>query len=106
MIKYAWIAKVKKGCLEEYIRRHDQIWQEMKDVLKEASIRNYTIWTDGEQLFGYYECEKGTEHALKVQKERTGAPYAETVRRAIMAFLQAQTPMADPSDASRDRSPA
>ena len=69
MIKYAWIAKVKKGCLEEYIRRHDQIWQEMKDVLKEASIRNYTIWTDGEQLFGYYECEKGIEHALKVQKE-------------------------------------
>jgi len=45
-------------------------------------------------------------HALKVQKERTGAPYAETVRRAIMAFLQAQTAMADPSDASRDRSPA
>ena len=32
MEKYAWTAKIKKGCLEEYIRR---IWQEMRDTLRE-----------------------------------------------------------------------
>ena len=69
MEKYAWLAKVKYGRLEEYTKRHDEIWQEMKDVLKAAGIGNYSIWTDGEQLFGYYECSKGIEYALKVIKE-------------------------------------
>ena len=69
MEKYAWKAIVLEGKLEEYKRRHDEIWQEMKDVLAEAGIRNYTIWNVGQELFGYYECEKGVEFAARVQNE-------------------------------------
>ena len=69
MEKYAWKAIVLEGKLEEYKRRHDEIWQEMKDVLAEAGIKNYTIWNVGQELFGYYECEKGVEFAAKVQNE-------------------------------------
>ena len=71
MEKYAWKANIKEGCLEEYIKRHDQIWPEMKDLLKKAGIKNYTIWNTGTELFGYYECEFGAEFAAKVQNERT-----------------------------------
>lgn len=67
--KYAWKAIVKDGCLEEYRRRHDEIWPEMIEVLKAAGIRNYTIWNVGNELFGYYECEKGADFAAKVQAE-------------------------------------
>ena len=69
MERYAWKATVLPGKLDEYIRRHDAIWQEMKDVLHEAGIRNYTIWNVGNELFGYYECEKGAAYAAKVQAE-------------------------------------
>ncbi len=69
MEKYTWRAVIKEGMKEEYIRRHDTIWPEMVEVLKEAGVCNYTIWCDGNDLFGYYECEKGLEHALKVQAE-------------------------------------
>ena len=69
MEKYAWKAIVLEGKLEEYCRRHDEIWQEMKDVLAEAGIKNYTIWNVGNELFGYYECEKGVEFAARVQNE-------------------------------------
>ncbi len=69
MERYAWKATVKEGQLEEYIRRHNEIWQELKDVLNEAGITNYTIWNVGNELFGYYECEKGIEHATRVQAE-------------------------------------
>lgn len=69
MEKYAWKAKLKDGMKEEYVRRHDNIWQEMKDVLKSAGIKNYSIWLIGNELFGYYECEKGVEYATKVQSE-------------------------------------
>lgn len=69
MERYAWKATVKERKLAEYKRRHDEIWPEMVEVLKEAGICNYSIWNVGNELFGYYECEKGAEFAAKVQAE-------------------------------------
>lgn len=69
MEKYAWKATVKEGCIEEYIRRHDNLPDDMKQLLSEAGICNYTIWNVGNELFGYYECQKGIDFAAKVQSE-------------------------------------
>lgn len=69
MEKYAWKGLIVEGSIDEYIRRHDQIWPEMKDVLEKAGIVNYSIWNVGNELFGYYECEKGVEYAARVQAE-------------------------------------
>lgn len=67
MERYAWKARLLEGKRDEYIRRHNEIWQEMKDVLKDAGIRNYSIWLCGDEIFGYYECEKGIDFAAKTQ---------------------------------------
>ena len=69
MEKYAWKGMIKEGMIDEYVRRHNEIWPEMVKVLKDAGIKNYTIWSTGCELFGYYECEKGVEYAAKVQAE-------------------------------------
>ena len=69
MEKYAWKGLIAEGKKEEYIRRHKEIWPEMVEVLKQAGIRNYTIWNTGNEVFGYYECEKGVDYAAKVQAE-------------------------------------
>lgn len=69
MEKYAWKAKIKDGCIEEYIRRHDNIPDDMKKVLRDAGICNYTIWNVGNELFGYYECKNGVDFAAKTQSE-------------------------------------
>lgn len=69
MEKYAWRGKIVPGMQEEYKKRHDNIWPEMKEVLADAGIVNYSIWMQDEELFGYYECEKGVEYAAKVQAE-------------------------------------
>ena len=69
MEKITWTATIKEGMEEEYVRRHNEIWPEMVQALKAAGICNYTIWKDGRKLFGYYECEKGAEYALKYQAE-------------------------------------
>ena len=65
--KYAWKAFIKEGCRDEYCRRHDEIWPELCKVLSDAGIKNYTIWNTGNELFGYYECEKGVEFAASAQ---------------------------------------
>lgn len=69
MERYAWKAKIKEGKKAEYKKRHDEIWPEMKELLKSAGIANYSIWNVDDELFGYYECEKGVEFAAKVQAE-------------------------------------
>ncbi len=69
MEKYAWKGLIVEGSIDEYIKRHDEIWPEMKEVLEKAGIVNYSIWNVGNELFGYYECEKGVEYAAKVQAE-------------------------------------
>ena len=69
MERFAWKATVKDGMLAEYKKRHDNIWAELKNVLKDAGICNYTIWNTGNELFGYFECEKGVAFAEKIQAE-------------------------------------
>ena len=69
MERYAWKAFLKEGKKEEYIRRHNEIWDELVALLKEAGIENYSIWLVGNELFGYYECSKGIDFAGKTQAE-------------------------------------
>lgn len=69
MEKYAWKARIKEGSLEEYVKRHNEIWPDMVNVLKKTGIKNYSIWNSGIDLFGYYECEKGVDYASKIQSE-------------------------------------
>ena len=69
MERYAWKAKILVGQKDEYIRRHDEIWPELKELLTEAGIRNYSIWLTGDELFGYYECINGVDQAAKTQAE-------------------------------------
>jgi len=69
MERFAWKGRIKPGMLEEYKRRHDEIWPEMLELLKAAGIRNYTIWSDGRDVFGYYECGKGVAFAERTQAQ-------------------------------------
>ena len=69
MEKYAWKAVLKEGKKDEYIRRHNEIWPELVEVLKKAGVENYSIWLCGNELFGYYECKHGIQFAGKVQAE-------------------------------------
>ena len=51
--------KIFDGQAEEYERRHNELWPEMKDMIHEYGGKNYTIFLDKETnvLFGYIEIE-------------------------------------------------
>ena len=92
MEKYAWKAKIVPGQLEEYKRRHDNIWPSMKEVLKDAGIKNYTIWNVGDELFGYYECEQGVEYATRVQAcSETVVEWNEYMKDVLIMELDPDT---------------
>ncbi len=54
MEKYAFRMRLNPGCRAEYIRRHDEIWPDLAELLKDAGISDYSIHLDPEtnHLFG------------------------------------------------------
>ncbi len=69
MERFMWKGRLKPGMKAEYIKRHDEIWPEMTALLNESGIHNYTIWSFGDELYGYYEADKGTAFASATQSE-------------------------------------
>lgn len=57
MQRHAFKMYLNDGAEAEYIRRHDEIWPELVDLLRAAGISNYSIHLDRETrvLFGYLE---------------------------------------------------
>lgn len=86
MEKCTWKARLLPGKKQEYIRRHNEIWPEMVEVLKDAGICNYTIWNCGDELFGYYECEKGVEFAARTQAESPVVDRWNAFMREVMVM--------------------
>lgn len=63
MIRKAFLMSISPGSREEYARRHNPIWDDLRDVLKSHGVHNYSIFLDPEtnQLFGYVEIESETQ---------------------------------------------
>jgi len=45
-MKIAFKMHLKPGCKEEYIKRHNEIWPELKQLLKDNGVSDYTIFLD------------------------------------------------------------
>jgi len=84
--------KLFKGRVEEYKKRHDEIWPELVDLLKETGISEYSIFLDetDETLFGM----------LKVsEKEKLDELPAKEVMKKWWAY------MSDIMETNADNSP-
>jgi len=61
MQRVAFRLRVKPDRLDEYIRIHAAVWPELLRDLAAAGYRNYSIFADGPELFGYLECDDWDE---------------------------------------------
>lgn len=63
--RLAFKMKVHPGVIGEYKKRHDQLWPELRELLKEAGIFEYSIFYDQEThyLFAFQKQagEKGSQ---------------------------------------------
>ena len=59
MQRVAFKMKLFKGYEEEYKRRHETLWPELETLLRQAGIKDYSIFLDEETniLFGYLTIE-------------------------------------------------
>lgn len=66
MARVGFILKVKEELIDEYRRRHQQVWPEMLEALSRNGWHNYTLFMreDG-MLFGYFETPESFRVALE-----------------------------------------
>lgn len=57
MRRIAFRLRVREDRLEEYKILHRQVWPELLADMRAAGYRNYSIFADGADLFGYLECD-------------------------------------------------
>ena len=57
MQRIGFVMRLLPGAEAKYRQRHANVWPEMLAELKAAGASNYSIFLDGERLFGYLEVE-------------------------------------------------
>lgn len=75
MKRLAFKMYLKEGQKEEYIRRHNEIWPEVVDLLKKAGVGEYSIFLDEQthalfavQTIGSDEGSQSLGHQVIIQK--------------------------------------
>ncbi len=57
MKRFAFKMKLKEGKKEEYKKRHDEIWPELEQLIKESGVLDYSIFLDSETNI-LFACQK------------------------------------------------
>ena len=57
MQRICFLMEIIPGREAEYQRRHDKIWPELAAALRDAGVRNYTLFRRGTTVVAYAECE-------------------------------------------------
>lgn len=56
MERVCFAFEIYPGKEAEYKKRHDEIWPELVDAIRESGFRNYSLFRRGQQVVGYVEC--------------------------------------------------
>ncbi len=62
--KHAFKMKLNPGMAAEYKRRHDEIWPELSRLLREAGVRDYSIFLDPETDILFAVMWRRRDHGL------------------------------------------
>ena len=69
--RVCFLLQVRPDRVEEYRRRHAEVWPEMRDALRSAGWRDYSLFlADDGQVVGYLECDDF--EAARAAMEATG----------------------------------
>ena len=74
MRRFGQVLGIRPECIDQYRAYHAKIWPEIERAIREAGIRNYSIFLRGGQLFAYYEYVGPAEEYEARMRALAGAP--------------------------------
>ena len=97
MIRNAFKMKLSSGDVEEYKRRHDQIWPELVKVLRKAGISDYSIFYDEETqtLFAFQKLSENNT-TNKLPKDSVVRKWWDYMNDGIMEYDRKNEPVSIP----------
>jgi L-rhamnose mutarotase len=57
MARVAFKMRLKPGCEAIYKEKHDAIWPELAEMIRQSGVRNYSIYRSDLDLFAYLETD-------------------------------------------------
>ena len=67
MKRYGQVIKVRPDKIEEYKKLHAAVWPEVKKMIADCNIKNYSIYLKDGFLFSYYEYV-GNDYDMDMKK--------------------------------------
>lgn len=89
----AFVLRVRPDKVDEYVEAHRNVWPEMLAALRDAGIRNYTIFRNGNEMFGYFECDDLEAAAAYMAEQPVNARWQDT----MAGLLEARVPNSGPA---------
>ena len=85
--------KIKKATMDEYVRRHTEVWDELLQSLTETGWHNYSIFLDREDgtLFGYFETPDLKKAQAEINKKEVNTRWQEEMK-PFFEDLDGKTP--------------
>jgi len=88
----AFVLRVRPDRIDDYVAAHRDVWPEMLEALRAAGMRNYSIFRDGNRVFGYFEADD-LEAAARFL---AGRPVSTRWQDAMAELLDERVPDAGP----------
>jgi L-rhamnose mutarotase len=88
----AFVLRVKPDRIGDYVEAHRAVWPDMLQALHDAGIRNYTIFRDGSQVFGYFESDDLERAAAYLKGQEVSARWQDSMAE----LLEERVPDAGP----------
>lgn len=89
----AFVLRVKPEKIDEYLEAHRNVWPEMLDALRNAGIRNYSIFRRGNEVFGYFESDDLAAAAAYMEAQDVNARWQD----AMAELLDSRVPDSGPA---------
>ena len=88
----AIVLRVRPDKIDEYVEAHRNVWPELLAALRAAGIRNYTIFRNGNDMFGYFESDDLEAAAAYMEAQGVNARWQDTMAQ----LLEERVPDAGP----------
>ena len=87
MERVCFTFEIRPGTEAEYKKRHDEIWPELVDAIKDAGFSNYSLFRRGTQVIAYAECEPDIATAFgKLAPTEVNARWAKWFEDVIVSL--------------------
>lgn len=88
----AFVLRVRPDKIDEYVAAHREVWPDLLRALTDSGIRNYSIFRDGNQVFGYFEADDLAAAAEYLSRQEVCARWQD----AMAELLEERVPDAGP----------